>query len=128
MLTAGLLAGGGIALAAFLGKRMTKTDGYDRSPRMTGRADMGDDRVSMRGALVGDGLSISEHMEVVGSDGQHVGTVDKVIDGRIKLARNDPMAGGEHHTLPMEMVETVESKRVRLNLPAEEARASWRTA
>ena len=128
MLTAGLLAGGGIALAAFLGKRMTKTDGYDRSPRMTGRADMGDDRVSMRGALVGDGLSISEHMEVVGSDGQHVGTVDKVIDGRIKLARNDPMAGGEHHTLPMEMVETVESKRVRLNLPAEAARAAWRAA
>jgi hypothetical protein len=33
-----------------------------------------------------------------------------------------------HHTLPMDMVEAVESKRVRLNLPAEEARAVWRTA
>jgi short-subunit dehydrogenase len=122
MLTAGLVAGGGLALAALLGKRMTKTDGFDRHTRTR------DDRVSMRGALVGSGLSISEHMEVVGSDGQHVGTVDHVADGRIKLTRNDPMAGGMHHTLPMDMVEAVESKRVRLNLPAEEARAVWRTA
>ena len=122
MLTAGLVAGGGLALAALLGKRMTRTDGYDRHTRTR------DDRVSMRGALVGSGLSISEHMEVVGSDGQHVGTVDQVADGRNKLTRNDPMADGMHHTLPMDMVEAVESKRVRLNLPAEEARAVWRTA
>ena len=54
--------------------------------------------------------------------------VDHVADGRIKLTRNDPMAGGMHHTLPMDMVESVESKRVRLNLPAEKARSAWRTA
>ena len=124
MLTAGLLAGGGLALAAFLGRRMTKTDGFDRTAPMK----LDDDRVSMRGALVGDGLDISEHMEVVGSDGQHVGVVDKVIDGRIKLTRNDPMAEGRHHLLPMNMVEAVESKRVRLNLTAEEAKASWQPA
>ena len=122
VLTAGLLAGGGLALAALLGKRMTKTDGFDRSIGTS------DDRVSMRGALVGDGLSITEQMEVVGSDGQHVGVVDKIVDGRIKLTRNDPMAGGLHHTLPMDMVETVESKRVRLNLPADEASTRWQTA
>ena len=87
-----------------------------------------DTRESMRGTMMGDGLRVSEHMEVVGSDGQHVGVVDKVIDGRIKLTRSDPMADGMHHTLPMDMVEAVESKRVRLNLPAEEARAIWRTA
>ena len=83
----------------------------------------------MRGALVGNGLSkISEHMEVVGSDGRHVGVVDGVIDGRIKLTRNDPMADGVHHTLPVNMVEAVESKRVRLNLTADEAKAAWQTA
>ena len=134
LLTAGLLAGGGIALAAFLGKRMTKTDGYDRTTRLTSpaAADAGasvkDDRVSMRGALMGDGLDISEHMEVVGSDGRHVGVVDHVLDGQIKLTRNDPMAGGEHHLLPVEMVDAVESKRVRLNLTADEAKAAWRSA
>ena len=122
MLTAGLLAGGGLALAAFFGKRMTKTDGFDRS------AEIGDPRVSMRGALVGEGMNVAEHMEVVGSDGRHVGVVDQVIDGRIKLTRNDPMAEGEHHLLPMNMVEAVESKRVRLNLTADEAKAAWRTA
>ena len=30
--------------------------------------------------------------------------------------------------LPMNMVEAVESKRVRLNLTADEAKAAWRTA
>src|SRR5688572_6313476 len=34
VLTAGLLAGGGLALAALLGKRMTKTDGFDRQAKM----------------------------------------------------------------------------------------------
>ena len=28
---------------------------------------------------------IKEHMEVIGADGVHVGTVDGVEDGRIKL-------------------------------------------
>ena len=136
MLTAGLLAGGGLALAALLGKRMTRTDGYDRASSRTSTpmrptsmpASTEDTRESMRGTMMGDGLRVSQHMEVVGSDGQHVGVVDKVIDGRIKLTRSDPMADGMHHTLPMDMVEAVESKRVRLNLPAEEARAIWRTA
>ena len=124
MLTAGLLAGGGLALAAFLGRRMTKTDGPDRTAPMA----IGDDRVSMRGALAVEGGSVVEHMEVVGSDGRHVGVVDEVIDGRIKLTRNDPMAEGEHHTLPMDMVDTVESKRVKLILTADEAKAMWKTA
>ena len=136
ILTAGLLAGGGLALAALLGKRMTRTDGYDRASSRTSTpmgptsmpASTEDTRESMRGAMMGDGLRVSEHMEVVGSDGQHVGIVDKVIDGRIKLTRSDPMADGMHHTLPMDMVEAVESKRVLLNLPAEEARAIWRIA
>ena len=65
---------------------------------------------------------IREHMDVVGSDGQHVGTVDKVEGDRIKLTKNDPQAGGQHRYLPLDMVESVEQNAVRLNMSAEQAR------
>jgi hypothetical protein len=45
-------------------------------------------------------LDIQEHMEVVGSDGKHVGTVDHKEDGdRIMLTKNDSQAGGHHHLI-----------------------------
>ena len=65
---------------------------------------------------------IREHMDVVGSDGQHVGTVDKVEGDRIKLTKNDPQAGGQHRYLPLDMVGSVEQNAVRLNMSAEQAR------
>lgn len=68
---------------------------------------------------------VTEHMEVVGSDGQHVGKVDKVADGRIILAKNDPNAGGHHHSIPCGWLETVDDK-VTLNKSAEEAMKAWR--
>ena len=33
--------------------------------------------------------SIKEHMEVIGADGVHIGTVDRVENGRIKLTKVD---------------------------------------
>ena len=36
---------------------------------------------------------IKEHMEVIGADGVHVGTVDKVEGGRIKLTKKDSGEG-----------------------------------
>ena len=68
---------------------------------------------------------IHEHMEVVGSDGQHVGTVDKVRDGRIVLTKSDPSAGGHHHSIPCGWLESVDDK-VTLNKTAEEAMLAWR--
>lgn len=65
---------------------------------------------------------IREHMEVVGSDGQHVGTVDKIEGDRIKLTKNDPQAGGQHHYLPLDTVDAIEENTVRLNMTAEQAR------
>ena len=65
---------------------------------------------------------IKEHMEVVGSDGQHVGTVDKLEGDRIKLTKNDPQAQGQHHYLPLNTVGSIEQNVVRLNLTADEAR------
>ena len=64
---------------------------------------------------------IREHMEVVGSDGQHVGTVDKVEGDRIKLTKNDPQAGGQHRFIPLSTVASVEQDTVRLNLTADQA-------
>lgn len=46
---------------------------------------------------------IAEHMEIVGSCGNHVGTVDRVEGDRIKLTRKDSPDGG-HHYLPLDAV------------------------
>ena len=69
---------------------------------------------------------VAEHMEVVGSDGSHVGKVDKVRGDRIILARSDPNAGGVHHSVPCAWVEGVEDK-VTLNKTAEQAMTEWRS-
>ena len=68
---------------------------------------------------------VTEHMEVVGSDGQHVGTVDKVRDGRIVLTKSDSSAGGHHHSIPCGWLESVDDK-VTLNKTAEQAMQAWR--
>jgi hypothetical protein len=63
---------------------------------------------------------IKEHMEVVGADGRHVGTVDHLDgDDQIKLTRNDS-ADGEHHFLSVDLVERVDDK-VHLKVPARDA-------
>jgi hypothetical protein len=67
---------------------------------------------------------IREHMEVVGSDGKHVGTVDSVEGSRIKLTKSDPAAGGEHHYLHLDVVDSV-GDRVTLNRTAEQAQDEW---
>lgn len=69
-----------------------------------------------------NGSEIREHMDVVGSDGQHVGAVDRIEGNRIKLTKNDPQAQGQHHYIPLDMVASVEQDAVRLNLSAEQAR------
>src|SRR5437870_11537938 len=52
---------------------------------------------------------IKEHMEVLGSDGVHVSTVDH-LEGRdqVKLTKDDPDAGGEHHFIPLAWVDHVD--------------------
>ena len=55
--------------------------------------------------------NIKEHMEVLGSDGQHVGTVDH-LDGadKIKLAKSNSK-DGKHHFISVDLVEKVELTR-----------------
>ena len=65
---------------------------------------------------------IAEHMEVVGDDGGHVGTVDKVEGNRIKLTKqDDPTGKGEHHYLPLGAVASVQDGKVKLMMPASAA-------
>ncbi len=68
---------------------------------------------------------IREHMDVVGSDGQHVGIVDKVEGNRIKLTKSDPVAGGEHHYLSMDQIASVEMNTIRLTVSGDQARRQW---
>ena len=61
---------------------------------------------------------IKEHMEVIGADGVHVGTVDKVEGNRIKLTRKDSGEGshkGHHHYIDRGLVAGVEGDKVRLS-------------
>ncbi len=61
---------------------------------------------------------IREHMEVIGADGTHVGTVDKVESHRIKLSASDSGMGshqGHSHYISMGLVAGVEGSKVRLS-------------
>ena len=69
---------------------------------------------------------IREHMEVVGKDDEHVGTVDKVAGDRIVLAKSDPESGGSHHSLSCSDIDRVEDNRVILDCSADDARKRWR--
>ena len=65
---------------------------------------------------------IQEHMEIKGSDGSHVGTVDRVEGNRIKLTKSDPAAGGQHHYLDLGMVDEIKGDAVCLSKTANEAK------
>lgn len=75
-----------------------------------------------------DMSQITEHMPVMGSDGEHVGTVDGVEGDRIKLTKSDPSSGGQHHYIPASMVASIESGGVRLSQTAAQARSQWMAA
>lgn len=62
--------------------------------------------------------NIREHMEVIGADGVHIGTVDKVEGDRIKLTRDDSGTSGHeghHHYIPGGLVADIEGEQVRLS-------------
>jgi hypothetical protein len=62
--------------------------------------------------------SIKEHMEVIGADGVHIGTVDRVEGNRIKLTKADSGTHGHeghHHYISLGLVADVEGDKVRLS-------------
>jgi hypothetical protein len=63
-------------------------------------------------------------MEVVGADGVHVGTVDKVEGDRIKLTKKDSGEGshkGHHHFISTGLVAEVDTDKVWLSANADVA-------
>ncbi len=71
-----------------------------------------------------DRSQIKEHAEIIGADGVHVGTVDRVEGKRIKLTKRDSGEGshkGHHHFVPLSLVAEVEEGVVRLSANADVA-------
>ena len=64
---------------------------------------------------------IREHMKIIGKDGAHVGTVDRVEGDRIKLTRKDSPEGHKdhHHYIDTKYVGAVEGDVVKLSLNAD---------
>lgn len=72
-----------------------------------------------------DMSQIKEHMEVVGADGTHVGTVDHVEGDRIKLTKHDSPSeavegadgshAGHHHYISKGLIAGIDGDRVRLS-------------
>ena len=71
-----------------------------------------------------DASAIKDHMEIIGADGVHVGTVDHVDGDRIKLTKADSGTGsheGHHHYISLGLVAEVEGDTVRLSANADVA-------
>ena len=74
---------------------------------------------------------IREHMEVIGADGVHVGTVDHVDGDRIKLTKRDQPSeavegaegshAGHHHYISQGLIADIEGDQVRLSANADVA-------
>lgn len=63
-----------------------------------------------------DMSQIKEHMEIIGADGVHIGTVDKVEGDRIKMIKADSGSHDDHHHyISGGLVAEVEGDRVRLS-------------
>ena len=100
-------------------------DDYRRERQSKFEEDFGGwrERRQSKRQLLGE---IREHMEVVGSDGKHVGTVDRVAGDRLILTRSDPESGGAHHSLTCSDLDRIEDNRVILDCTADKARERWR--
>ncbi len=64
---------------------------------------------------------VREHMSVVGSDDEQIGTVDHIRGDRIILTKGDS-EDGRHHIISCSQVDRVDADRVILGLPAAEAK------
>lgn len=95
-------------------------DEYRRENQSRFESDFSNWRTTRQGKrqLLGN---IREHMAVVGSDDEQIGTVDCVRGDRIVLTKGDS-PDDRHHSLSCGMVDRVEGDRVILDQPAAEAK------
>jgi hypothetical protein len=67
-----------------------------------------------------DASQIKEQMAVKGSDGKHVGTVDRVEGNRVRLA-----SGGMYHNIDLAVIDAVKDGAICLSKSAEETTRAW---
>ncbi len=79
------------------------------------------------GATANFASRLVKDLEVVGSDGVHVGIIDRLDGAMMKLKRMDAAAGGQHHLLPTDLVKSVDGKAM-LSIVAAEAMRRWQAA
>jgi hypothetical protein len=100
-------------------------DDYRRENQSRFESDFGswrERRMHKRGLLG----QIREHMELVGNDDEHIGTIDRTAGDRIILTKSDPESGGVHHSLSCSDIDRVEGDKVILDCSAGEAKQRWR--
>ncbi|ETF03623.1 hypothetical protein W822_05670 [Advenella kashmirensis W13003] len=74
-----------------------------------------------------DKSEIKEHAEVVDNNGNIVGVVDHLEgDHEIKLAKNAPESGGQHHLIPISWVDRIEENQVVLSKSISEVEQNWK--
>jgi hypothetical protein len=106
---------------------MCNSYGFKASPRFVSAVDLLAASV-MRG-VAGAGSRVASAtpglrhvlMEVIGADGVHIGTVDRVEGNRIKLTKKDSGEGrhrGHHHYIDKGLVADIEGNKVRLSANA----------
>jgi len=95
-------------------------DDYRRENQSRFESDFSNWRTARQGKrqLLGQ---VREHMAVVGSDEEHIGTVDHVRGDRIILTKGDS-EDSHHHVISCSLVDRVEGDRVILDQPAAEAK------
>lgn len=64
--------------------------------------------------------NIREHMPVMCSSGDQIGTVDRIEGNTIKLTKEQ----GQHHWIPMDWVKQVD-QHVHLNRGGDQVRQAW---
>ena len=95
-------------------------DEYRRERQARFTEDFGNwrqDRMTKRQTLA----QVSEHMDVVGNDGEFVGKVDKVRGDNVILTKSDSW-DEKHHTVPCSLIQGIEDGKLTLNKSCEEAK------
>jgi hypothetical protein len=100
-------------------------DDYRREHQQKFESDFGSwrERRQSKRQLLGQ---VREHMEVLGSDNEHVGTVDRVAGDRLILTKSDPESGGAHHSLMCTSIDRIEGDKVFVDMTADQAKKHWR--
>ena len=65
---------------------------------------------------------VREQMEIIGADGAHIGTVDKVEGDRIKMTKPDSGShSSHHHYVSQGLIAEIEGNQIRLSATAANA-------